>query len=245
MPHRLIIPSLISVDHPWSNDSNSIQGPKFVQKLTVLHHESYRKSTLNEFPHLKPQIDRRVDSEYDNLPNIGSKVPISAQISAAIAAHPGAIPTAYELPTHESDASRVLLQSEGVSTRVFVHPVKLEVLGSRPDDGGFIRQVRSFHGQLGMGERGSNIVELAASWTMIMILTGLYLWWPRSAKGLAGVPYPSLRKGSKLFWRDIHSVTGIWISIFLIFLLATGERSETARYAPRAKIKPPSKLSRF
>ena len=34
-----------------------------------------------------------------------------------------------------------------------------------------------------MGDRGSMLVELAASWTIIMIITGLYLWWPRQAKG--------------------------------------------------------------
>ncbi len=66
------------------------------------------------------------------------------------------------------------------------------------------------------------IVELAASWTIIMIVTGLYLWWPRGAGGLAGVLYPRLAAGSRIFWRDLHSVTGVWISGLALFLLLSG-----------------------
>jgi uncharacterized iron-regulated membrane protein len=73
-----------------------------------------------------------------------------------------------------------------------------------------------------MGDRGSNIVELVASWTIVMILTGLYLWWPRQAKVLGGVAYPRLRKGRRVFWRDLHAVTGVWISSLALCLLLTG-----------------------
>ena len=55
-----------------------------------------------------------------------------------------------------------------------------------------------------------------------MILTGLYLWWPRQAKGLGGIVYPRLRSGSRIFWRDLHSVTGVWISALALFLLLSG-----------------------
>ena len=73
-----------------------------------------------------------------------------------------------------------------------------------------------------MGDRGSMLVELAASWTIIMILTGLYLWWPRQAEGLAGVVYPRLRGGSRILLRDLHAVTGVWISGLALFLLLSG-----------------------
>src|SRR6202011_5481592 len=82
--------------------------------------------------------------------------------------------------------------------------------------------VLKLHGELLIGDVGSWIVELAASWAVIMILTGLFLWWPRNASGLAGVLYPRLRKGQRTFWRDIHAVTGIYVSFFALFLLFTG-----------------------
>jgi uncharacterized iron-regulated membrane protein len=70
--------------------------------------------------------------------------------------------------------------------------------------------------------RGSYLVELVSSWTVIMIVTGLCLWWPRQIKGLGGILYPRLRRSQKIFWRDLHSVTGFWISGLALFLLATG-----------------------
>ena len=84
-----------------------------------------------------------------------------------------------------------------------------------------MRQLFKLHGELLIGNRGS-IVELAASWTIIMIVTGLVLWWPRGANRLGGVVYPRLSRGSRLFWRDIHSVTGLWICGLALFLLLSG-----------------------
>ena len=55
-----------------------------------------------------------------------------------------------------------------------------------------------------------------------MILTGLYLWWPRNNPGLGGILYPRLTGGKKVFWRDIHSVTGVWLSGFTLFFLLSG-----------------------
>jgi uncharacterized iron-regulated membrane protein len=55
-----------------------------------------------------------------------------------------------------------------------------------------------------------------------MLLTGLYLWWPRGRRGWAGVAYPRLRGGGRLFWRDLHAVTGIWVSLLALGLILTG-----------------------
>ncbi|WP_148293742.1 PepSY domain-containing protein [Azospirillum sp. B4] len=55
-----------------------------------------------------------------------------------------------------------------------------------------------------------------------MIVTGLYLWWPRDARGLAGIVYPRLGRGGRTFWRDLHAVVGLWVSFFALFLLLSG-----------------------
>ena len=55
-----------------------------------------------------------------------------------------------------------------------------------------------------------------------MIVTGLYLWWPRRTTGLAGIVYPRLSAGSRTFWRDLHAVTGFWVSFFTLFILLSG-----------------------
>ena len=170
----------------------------------------------------KPQLDRLRDRAYDGVVSAGKLTLPSEQIQAVLHEFPDYVPVAYELRTAQSDAVRIIMQQGSDRRRVFVDPVSLKVLGSRPEEGGPVRLVRTIHGQLGMGERGSNLVELASSWTIIMILTGLFLCWPRSSSRWAGVIYPRLWKGRKLFWRDLHSVTGVWISLLVLFLLVTG-----------------------
>jgi uncharacterized iron-regulated membrane protein len=63
-------------------------------------------------------------------------------------------------------------------TDAFVSP-QGRLLGSIRPDSRIIAIDRSIHGQLLLGRRGSWVVELAASWAIVLIVTGLYLWWPR------------------------------------------------------------------
>ena len=117
-----------------------------------------------------------------------------------------------------------MLVGKGVQEwRVWVHPVTLKVLKATPEDDRFMKLVFRLHGELLLGDRGSMAVELAASWAMVMILTGLYLWWPRKRRGLGrGALYPRLRAGRRLFWRDLHACAGVWVSALALFLLVSG-----------------------
>ena len=71
---------------------------------------------------------------------------------------------------------------------------RLQVLKTVDENARFMKVLFRLHGELLMGNRGSAVVELAASWAIIMIVTGLYLWWPRKAKTLGGIVYPRLRR---------------------------------------------------
>jgi uncharacterized iron-regulated membrane protein len=170
----------------------------------------------------KPQIEAWNDYAYDHLQIAGPRATAADQIRAALAALPDSTFGSYELPATEMAASRVIVRQAGEAIRVYIHPETLAVLHKVPDDERFMRVMFRLHGELWAGNWGSMVVELAASWTIIMILTGLYLWWPRQARVLGGVLYPRLRGGSRMFWRDVHSVTGIWISAFALFLLLSG-----------------------
>jgi len=74
-----------------------------------------------------------------------------------------------------------------------------------------------------LGDNGSRVIEIAASWTIIMIVTGMYLWLGKGGKfSFAGMVYPRLQRKDRAFWKDIHAVTGFWIAFFTIFLLISG-----------------------
>src|SRR3546814_12581442 len=94
------------------------------------------------------------------------------------------------------------------------------VLGAIDPDRRLSAVVQRIHGSLLMGVGGGILVELAASWAMVLILTGLYLWWPRG-RGLAGVVWPRLSLGGRAAFRDLPAVTGLWVCGLALTLLAT------------------------
>lgn len=168
----------------------------------------------------KPQIDRWEERAYHGLP-VGGTASASTQLGAALAAYPGAVWHSYRLPEREGDAAMVhLAVPDGTMRDVFVSPDG-KVLGSRDPETTISRTVASFHGSLLLGRVGDWLVELAASWAIVMILTGLYLWWPDGGR-LAGVVWPRLRSGGRTIWRDLHAVTGFWVSGLALVLLLTG-----------------------
>jgi len=170
----------------------------------------------------KPQIDAFADRGVDSLSVNGARTSADAQIAAAIASVPGSKLFVYEIPREPDDAVRVHLYStEGSGLIVYVHPESLAILKSVPHTHRLTEFVRTIHSNLLVGQTGSILIELAASWAIIMLGTGLYLWWPRDPRGVAGVLYPRVNRGRVVFWRDLHAVTGIWVSAFAMFLLIT------------------------
>lgn len=169
----------------------------------------------------KPQIDALIDRPYDSLVIDGAPASVQAQVAAAVAALPSSQFVAYELPTSPRSAARVLVNHGGDNVRVYVHPQSLQILKTIRDEDRLMRVIFHLHGDLLIGDRGSLLVELAASWAIVMIASGLYLWWPRNAVGVAGVLYPRLG-GGRRFWRDLHGVIGFWVSAFALFLLLSG-----------------------
>lgn len=170
----------------------------------------------------KSQIEAAFDAPYNNLVLQGPVAPVSLQIDAALAGFPSATLKSYRLPQDGNDAAQIIITKAGIDTLAYVHPTRLDVLKTVATQDRFMSIVRTIHGELLMGDKGSLIVELAASWALVMVVTGLYLWWPRNVSGLAGLVWPRFHKGSRVFWRDIHAVTGVWVSFFAIFLVLSG-----------------------
>jgi uncharacterized iron-regulated membrane protein len=168
----------------------------------------------------KPQIETWIDRPYANLP-VTAVAPPSRLAAAAVAAVPGSAFKAYQLPVRENDAAQVQVMKDGETIRVYVHPESGRAMKVVAEKDRFFRWIFRLHGELILGSAGSFLVELAASWAVVMILTGLFLWWPRG-RGPAGVLWPRIGARGRILWRDLHAVTGMWVSIFALFLLVTG-----------------------
>lgn len=169
----------------------------------------------------KPQIDRWEERDFRGLGTEGA-VSADRQLAVALAAHPGARFYAYRLPERPGDAAMVHLgrAAGGQMVDVFVSP-QGRILGDINPEARITPTIARFHGSLFLGPAGDWLVELAASWAIVLVLTGLYLWWPEG-RGAAGVIYPRLRPGGRAFWRDMHAVTGFWVSGLALVLLLTG-----------------------
>lgn len=169
----------------------------------------------------KPQIDAFLDRKYDRLALSGPAKPLDAQVAAALKANPGARLKALQYRADPSDAARVLLMTdEGQELRALVRPDTLEIIETQRQKTRLTQIMHDLHGELLIGEPGAIAVELAGAWAIVMIVTGLYLWWPRGS-GLAGVLYPRLAGGGRTLLRDLHAVTGFWLSFFALFFLLT------------------------
>jgi uncharacterized iron-regulated membrane protein len=135
---------------------------------------------------------------------------------------PGSSLHKYILPDAPDHAVRILVARRGADIRVYVNPYTLAVLGTVAEESRPFPVLSRLHGELMAGAWGSYLVETAACWAIAMLLTGLYLWWPRGRRGLAGLLYPRLFGGKRVFWRDVHATTGIWVSLFALGLILTG-----------------------
>ena len=171
----------------------------------------------------KPQVDDLIDWRYEHLATGGSLAPPSRVVAAALSAVPGSHLLAYELPRTTHSATRVIVSHGADAIRVYVDPHSLAILKHVSEEHRFERIIFNLHGQLLLGNIGSAIVEMVASWTFVLIATGLYLWWPRGrGKQPGGVAYPRLGARGRPRLRDLHAVTGAWLSVFVVLFLASG-----------------------
>ncbi|MBA4018914.1 MAG: hypothetical protein C0483_17235 [Pirellula sp.] len=109
---------------------------------------------------------------------------------------------------------------------VFVDPATGDVAGSYYEPDSFFGIVLGLHRRLLLGSVGRMVVELAASWGLVLLITGIYLWWPqrlgRPRLPTQGVWYPRVRGSWLLILRDWHSVVGFYALGTAAFILFTG-----------------------
>lgn len=123
-------------------------------------------------------------------------------------------------PPAQPDRSVVLVvEAAGGPRSAYVDPHDGRYLGSVPQ-GGAMAVVKRVHSLDLFGPAFNMLVEVVAGWAIVLVATGLYLWWPRGQAG--GVVTVRSTPRKRLFWRDLHAVTGLFAGAVLVFLAATG-----------------------
>jgi uncharacterized iron-regulated membrane protein len=147
---------------------------------------------------------------------------LADQEASVRAAYPSATINRVRLPRTSEQASRWLVTlPEGENSEVFLDPYTGRVTGVADPDLQPMAIVRDLHGTLLAGDAGSYLVELTACWTMVMLATGIFLWWPRTWKA-KGTIIPRLEAGGRRLWRDLHAIPSIINALLIMFLILTG-----------------------
>lgn len=130
--------------------------------------------------------------------------------------------TQYIQPPTADRASLFTIKNDGKSMMVAVDPYRGTVLDTVERDSTWFYFASDIHGTLLIGDLGDRLLEIAAGLTIILIVTGLYLWWPRNKKTLLRALWPNLRTRGRLFWKELHTSVGFYLSIVLLFFLLSG-----------------------
>lgn len=105
--------------------------------------------------------------------------------------------------------------------RVYVDPGTGKVLGSRDPEGGLTRWMLDIHAGLLLGKTGRPLIFAIGVALVLLLGTGLYLWWPRIAAWRAKF---RLRRGRGRvpFHYDLHQLVGFFALPGLAVIAVTG-----------------------
>lgn len=164
---------------------------------------------------------------------------------------------------------------EGNVTQVFVDPYTGAYLGQRDQLSGLIGWANQVHRMFGndapkiqlpsLGHLiapsdypdatipvgiGNLWMELTATWILVLLASGIYLWWPRAIEATKPLLKVRWRRGGRIRWRDLHALIGIELSVVLICYVLSGMtwsrywgenwRALSATVAPSESIDAPS-----
>lgn len=172
----------------------------------------------------KDELNALIYRNYMIVAPAGTALRPSSIVAMAIAAVPGDA-VGYVPPAAADRAAQVRVSTEVAGNRlVFVDPYGGRVLGDLSDGGPagtpFMGLIRKLHSLEYFGWITNRVMEIVGGWALLLVITGAYLWWPRRQ----GVVVVTIRgkPGRRVFWRDLHAVTGAFAGLFIFFLALTG-----------------------
>lgn len=168
----------------------------------------------------KDEINRTV-FQHRNVVPVGPISLSPAVLSAAAQkAAPGGTELSYTDPARDDASAIVKLKTAKGPLLVYVDPYTGAVLDTVAAGNEFMFVVKKLHSLEYFGWAANRLIEAVGGFAMILVVTGFYLWWPRGRSG--GVVTVRGRPANRIFWRDLHAVTGAVGGLLIFFLAFTG-----------------------
>lgn len=189
-----------------------------------------------------PQIEDQIHGDKFTTSSTGEPVPVSEQVEAVLEAYPGVTVVDITPSPRPRKTTAVQVVPAGVEPPQFggapgqftayVDPVTTEITGTVNEQERPKEWIQNLHSNFHLGEgtffdggAANTLTELSASWVLVSILTGIYLWWPKTMRGLKRSLVPrfgGLRSGRRKPWRDLHSTFGILLLVLVAGMVVTG-----------------------
>jgi uncharacterized iron-regulated membrane protein len=171
----------------------------------------------------RPQLDTLMYRDLMFVQPTAAAVSYTQQVEAVQQAYPGSVLTKVIPPVADNRSSEIqIAAADNQNLMVFVNPYTEQVLGTRDENRNLQAIARTLHGELMIGRWGDYLVELAACWSLVLLISGLYLWLPRRGFSPWGTLIPRWGQGRRIFWRDLHAVPGFYGTLLIGFLILTG-----------------------
>jgi uncharacterized iron-regulated membrane protein len=122
-------------------------------------------------------------------------------------------------PARGDRSVQVTVGETGQQKTAYIDPHDGAFLG-QTEPGGAMGLVKRLHSLDIAGPVFNGLVEIVAGWAIVLVATGVFLWWPRGQAG--GVVTVRASPTKRLFWRDLHAVTGAFAGMVIVFLAVTG-----------------------
>lgn len=154
-----------------------------------------------------------------SVPAGAERLPLSAQESAVQVQFPDR--SILSVTDNSGDRASVFVTSVGEDSRnVYVDPYTASITGDLHIDDLVSTWAERVHGDLllGDGEVGDRIVELGASWAIVLTITGFIIFFLGRRARQRGVA--KKRKGARL--RSWHALVGLPVGLGILMLVVSG-----------------------
>jgi len=153
----------------------------------------------------------------------GEPIKVSQQLAAVQHQYPQGTVTQF-VPSKVPDlANRFSVSLEdGTSVFATVNQYTGEVVGEIPRSDSLYQLANDIHGTLLIGDWGDYLIEVAISLSILLLISGIYLWLPRDNASRAGFLKLRFGSGTRILMRDLHANIGGTLSFILLLFILSG-----------------------